>query len=207
MPTGQRSKSYYKGAWHGGSKGKGVLACNVEMSPSPFELAKRYKEATGKMLDWRPAFREMIPDVKSGIQNIIDGKGAPLGFLWGPLTAAYAKRKRGGGAMLWLTGNMLRTLGVSSLTKTSMRYGVESPQARAIQFGYRSPMKMGTRRGQLRARRTARSQGLGIGGTPARPFLGVSQSIVDAARLAFENFMAGVLDELNKGDDTPEVVE
>jgi hypothetical protein len=73
-----------------------------------------------------------------------------------------------------MTGKLLSSLRSISITNTSLRYGVASstnPQARAIQFGI-------------------------LGRMAARPFVGATEGLIEAARGAFEDFIEDVLGDL-----------
>ena len=169
----------------GGERGKGSISVWVQISPDPEKIAEAYHEATGKMLDWRPAFVRMLPDVGHGVQHILSSQGAELQGVfsgkmadlplpWKPLTTKYEQRKEkryGSSGFFLATGAFLSRFGMLRMGNTTMRYGVSAPQARALQFGS--------------AYRKA-----------GRPYLGGSKEIIAAAWTAFDDYTRQIVGEM-----------
>lgn len=152
--------------------------------------------------DWTPCWQRLTPRLLEGIRDIVAGQGGPLGLQWAPLTPGYALEKGGQkkgvskkkaekvtatggytfsagkksfGGLLVRTGALMSRLGIVSMTKRCLRFGVRGlPYAPAMNFG-------------------ATGQKI-----PARPFLftkaGTSAKIVAAFREEAMRFVREVLE-------------
>jgi len=118
--------------------GSGSISVRLEFDPPAKELAKRYDFLKNEILDMRPAWKRLLPKLRTIARKQISSRGSAAGEVWPPWKESYAKR-RPNGAMMILTGRLLNSLTVDgevSLTKAKLRFGVKDiPYARAVYFG------------------------------------------------------------------------
>lgn len=137
----------------------------VGMDPSPEQVQAAIKQLGKDLTDWRPAWVQIAPIIRSGIVDTIKGRGSPIGASWPGHERKYLRRKLKQGfsrAELYRTGRLVASIlseAGATMTKLALKVGTSLPYARAMQFGY-------TRTGAK-------------GGIGKRPFMGLTPAMRD----------------------------
>jgi len=136
-----------RGGLLGGTKGKGVHAFSVFVTPPLSTVKKMFKSLGWKMSkpDFRQAWQEFAPDMAAAVEEIWSTKGAAANQAWPDYRPMYAKYRKGGSstATLIVTGtlhNAVTRVGkgkgsIRKMRKKSMVWGTNLPQSRDLNYG------------------------------------------------------------------------
>lgn len=143
----------------------------MDIDPSPRALAKRFEFLKGLLGDLKPAWDRLTPRMRAIATEQFDSKGASSGEKWPKLSDTYRMRK-GSNDLLVYSGKLRSRLvdkGVLSRTKTTFKYGVRVPGARALFFGSRA------------------------NNIKARPFITVTDDVKKVATLSVMEYLDAVI--------------
>lgn len=119
-------------------RGRGTFKVGISIDPTLTDLAARFDKCAKKFVDYKPAWKRLLPRIASEMARLASSKGTAADAPeWAPLSEAYKKRS---GRKEPLVGTKMlaratSTKGKMSLTKKSLKFGVKGDHVRAVNFG------------------------------------------------------------------------
>lgn len=190
-------------------RGKGDFRVRIEVSPDPKQIANLIgTELTAKISNFKDTFTTLAPELARGLAANMRAGSGPDGESWDPLDEVYVARKlKAGGsrAPLIFSGKSIGHLAsAGSMIRVGKRAvsvgwaGPEWSHMPALNFGFaggHASRRGGTALGGLIRRARDRKKGRGQG---ARPFVGFSSAMSQAAENAMLGHVQSVLQEAAK---------
>ena len=148
------------------------------------EAAKRTRKVSREILDFKPAFRRMVPFMQEGLEDNIKSRGSLIGENWPALSQKTLERKNRSSsnkAALVLSGELLRTIKSQKGIRYLDKKGVCIAPPTEMKYPYMLNFGADSYRGR-------RGQKLGY---PARPWIGWNKRALSAADRIIEQHSAG----------------
>jgi len=148
------------------------------------EAAKRMRKVSREILDFKPAFRQMLPFMQEGLEDNIKSQGSTIAENWPPLSKKTLERKSRQGsnkAALILSGELLRTIKSQKGIRYLDKKGVCIAPPTEMKYPYMLNYGAAPYKGR-------RGQNLGY---PARPWIGWNKRALAAADRIIETYSAG----------------